>query len=48
MSTNKDVRKAKHAAYEKKQEAEGKNVVNWIFGLLILGAVLFMIYSMFI
>lgn len=27
--------KAKKAAYQKKQEAQGKKVVNWIFGAIV-------------
>ncbi|MBQ8046445.1 MAG: hypothetical protein IJ196_00770 [Prevotella sp.] len=34
---------AKRVAYQKKQEQKGKNVVNWIFGLLIAAAVVFII-----
>lgn len=43
MSSNKDLRKAKHAAYEKKQEEKGKNVVAWIFGVLIVLGIIFAI-----
>ena len=32
MSGNKDLRKAKHEAYQKKQAAKGETVVKWIFG----------------
>lgn len=45
MSNNKELRKAKHAAYEKKQAEKGKKVIYWIFGVLILLAILFMIFS---
>lgn len=45
MSSKSTLRKAKHAAYEKKQEQKGKRVVNWIFGILVGLAVAFMIYS---
>ncbi len=45
MSSNNTLRKAKRAAYEKKQEQKGKRVVNWIFGVLVALAVAFMIYS---
>ena len=45
MSSNKDLRRAKHAAYEKKQAAQGEKVIKWIFGVLIALAVLFAIYS---
>lgn len=45
MSINKDLKKAKHAAYEKKQAANGEKVIKWIFGVLIALAVIFAIYS---
>ena len=45
MSINKDLKKAKHAAYEKKQAAKGEKVIKWIFGVLIALAVIFAIYS---
>ena len=45
MSSNKDLRRAKHVAYEKKQAAQGEKVIKWIFGVLIALAVLFAIYS---
>ncbi len=45
MSANKDLRKAKHEAYEKKQVAKGEKIIKWIFGVLILLAVCFAIYS---
>lgn len=45
MSTNKDLRKAKHEAYEKKQAEKGERVIKWIFGILIVLAVLFLIYA---
>ncbi|MBR5748158.1 MAG: hypothetical protein IKY01_05150 [Prevotella sp.] len=38
----------KKVAYQKKVEDKGKKVVNWIFGVLILLAVLFVVYSVFI
>jgi uncharacterized Rmd1/YagE family protein len=38
--------KAKKAAYQKKQEEQGKKVVNWIFGVLIVLAIIFMVYTM--
>lgn len=41
MSSNKDLRRAKHAAYEKKQAAKGEKVIKWIFGVLIALAILF-------
>ncbi|MCH3994329.1 MAG: hypothetical protein LKE54_04635 [Prevotella sp.] len=43
MSTNKALRKAKHEAYEKKEEGKGKMVVYIIFGALIILAIIFMI-----
>ena len=38
----------KKVAYEKKQEEDGKKVLEWIFGVLVVLAVLFVIYSIFI
>ena len=47
MGGNKDLRRAKHEAYQKKQAAKADKVVKWIFGgLVILGIILFMIYTM--
>ena len=41
MSGNKDLRRAKHEAYQKKQAAKGEKVVKWIFiSLIALGALL--------
>lgn len=45
MSSNKDLRRAKHAAYEKKQVAQGEKIIKWIFGILVALAILFAIYS---
>lgn len=45
MSINKDLRRAKHAAYEKKQAAQGEKIIKWIFGILVALAILFAIYS---
>ncbi len=45
MSSNKDLRKAKHIAYEKKQAEKGEKVIKWIFGILIALAVVFAIYA---
>ena len=45
MSGNKDLRRAKHEAYQKKQAAKGETVVKWIFGTLIALGVLFAIYA---
>ena len=36
---------AKQVAYEKKQEQEGRKVVNWIFGILILMAVGYALFT---
>ena len=38
----------KKEAYQKKQEEGGKRVLEWIFGVLVVLAVLFVIYSIFI
>lgn len=46
MSSNKALRKAKHEAWEKKQEEKGKNVVFWIFGILVLFAIAFIFVAM--
>lgn len=35
---------AKREAYQKKQEQQGRNVVNWIFGVLVALAVIYLIY----
>lgn len=45
MSSNKDLRRAKHAAYERKEEEKGKKVIYVIFGTLIILAIIFMIVS---
>ena len=45
MSGNKDLRRAKHEAYEKKQAAKGEKVVKYIFGFLIGLAIVFAIYA---
>ena len=42
MSGNKDLRRAKHEAYQKKQAAK---VIKWIFGGLIALGILFLIYA---
>ena len=39
---------ARRAAYEARQEKEGKKVVNWIFAALIILAICFIVYSMII
>jgi hypothetical protein len=38
----------KKVAFQKKQEQGGKKVVNWIFAALILLALMFVVYSVFI
>ncbi|MBO7645933.1 MAG: hypothetical protein J6S52_02860 [Prevotella sp.] len=38
-------RDAKKAAYAAKQEQEGKNVINWIFGVLIALGAIYAIYT---
>ena len=45
MGGNKDLRRAKHEAYQKKQAAKADKVVKWIFGTLIALGVLFAIYA---
>lgn len=40
-----DKRKARRAAYEARQEKEGKNVVMWIGVVLIVLALCFVAYS---
>lgn len=45
MSSNNALRKARHEAYEKKEEKKGARVVMWIFvGLIVLG-LLYMIWT---
>ena len=39
---------ARRAAYQKRQEEDGKKVVKWIFGVLVVLALAFAVYSMFI
>lgn len=47
MSGNKDLRRAKHEAYQKKQAAKGEKVVKWIFiSLIVLGALFAILPSM--
>ena len=38
----------KKVAYERKVEDKGRKVVNWIFGVLVLLAIAFVAYSVFI
>ena len=36
---------AKRFAWQKKEEEKGRKVVNWIFGVLILLAVLYLVWT---
>ena len=45
MGGNKNLRRAKHEAYQKKQAAKGEKVVKWIFGTLIVLSILCAIYA---
>ena len=47
MSKNK-TDQARRAAYQARQEKEGKRVVNWIFGILVALALCFIAYSVYI
>ena len=38
---------AKQQAYAQKEEQKGRNVVNWIFGVLILLGVLYLVFSIY-
>ena len=38
----------KKVAYQKKQEDSGKKVLEWIFGVLVVLAIIFVIYSYFV
>ena len=38
----------KRVAYQQKQKNSGNNVVKWIFAVLVLLALLFVVYSVFI
>lgn len=42
MSKKKNI---KREAYAKKQEEQGKKVVNWIFGVLVVAALIYMIWT---
>ena len=48
MGGNKDLRRAKHEAYRKKQAAKADKVVKRIIGGLIILGILFMIYTMWL
>lgn len=43
MSKNKN--NAKRKAYAEKQEQEGRNIINWIFGILVALGALYAIYT---
>lgn len=45
MSANKDLRKAKREAYEKKQAEKGEKVIKYIIGVLLVLAIAFMVYT---
>ena len=36
---------AKRVAWQKKEEEKGRKVVNWIFGVLILLAILYLVWT---
>ena len=36
---------AKREAWQKKQEAKGKNVMKWIFGVLIILAIVYLVWT---
>ena len=36
---------AKREAYQKKQEEQGRKVVNWIFGVLVVLAIIFAVWT---
>lgn len=38
---------AKQMAYAQKEEQKGRNVVNWIFGILILLGILYLVYAIY-
>jgi len=38
---------AKQKAYVAKEEQKGRNVVNWIFGVLILLGILYLVYAVY-
>ena len=48
MAKKEKSKNAKQVAYEKKQEQEGRKVVNWIFGVLIVLAVAYAAYSIWL
>lgn len=38
---------AKREAYAKKQEEQGRKVVNWIFGVLVALAVIYLVWTVY-
>ena len=46
--SNKQKRNAKVAAREKREEQQGSSVVKWIFGVLVLLAIGFACYSVWL
>ena len=46
MKAKKLIRNAKKEAYAAKQEQEGRNVINWIFGVLVVLAIVLVVYLM--
>ena len=38
----------KRVAYEKKQQAKGENVIKWIIGVLIVVAIIYAAYSIWL
>lgn len=46
MSKKRLKKNARRTAYAEKQEKKGRNIVKWIFGILIFLGVLYAIYSM--
>lgn len=47
MSKN-NLGNAKRAAYEKKQEKQGESIIKWIIGILIVLALAYAAYSVYI
>lgn len=48
MKKNNSKKNERRAAYEARQEKEGQKVVKWIFATLVVLAVCFMAYSLYI
>lgn len=46
MNKNKVKANAKRAAYAEKKEKEGRSIINWIFGVLVLLGVIYAVYTM--